>query len=123
MVTCIILGAGVAAILPAKAGGLGSTLNIFPAALSFTALTILSYSLCSKRILGWLKNRIIFVAHISYELYLIHGSLVTSALKFLFSNFNHNLVILLNFLVILPFAVLLAFLFSRLNKQLYRALL
>ena len=120
LLTSIILGGAIAAILSAKAGSFGSTLNIFPAALSFTALTILVYSLSSNPMLSRLRASIIFIGNISYELYLIHGFLLTATLRFLFSSYNSSLIIGLNFLLVLPVAIVLSLMFSRLNAKLYR---
>jgi peptidoglycan/LPS O-acetylase OafA/YrhL len=123
LLTCIILGGLMAGIFSAKGGNLGSTkLNVFPAALSFTSLAIYSYSICSNRILVWFRKCIIFVGNISYEVYLIHGFLATMALRFLFCAYNNNLIVALNFLIVLPVAIFSAFIFSILNKTLYRLL-
>lgn len=116
-----LIGGILAAILSIKGGSLGFTLNMFPAAISFVSLTILMYSLLSSStVFAKVRQYFVSIGHLSYELYLVHGVLATIAIKFIFLNMSQSMIIALNFLLVLPVALLIAFLFSKLNSRLYR---
>ncbi len=117
-----LVGSVLAAILSIKGGNWGFTLNMFPAAISFTSLTILVYSLISASHFTKISQGFVLIGNLSYELYLVHGLLATIAIKFIFLKMSHTTIIVLNFLLVLPAALLLAFLFSKLNSRLYRLL-
>ena len=116
-----LMGGILAAILSAKGGSLGFALNMFPAAISFVSLTILTYSLLSSvTVFAKARQGFVSIGQLSYELYLVHGLLVTIAVRYIFLNMSQAVIIGLNFLLVLPVALFIAFLFSKLNSRLYR---
>lgn len=108
-----IIGISTMAIMAMKGGRIGQTFNDIPAALGYTSLSALIFSITSKTIKP-LNRLLIFIGGISFELYLTHMVtfiLLTNLFEFIV---KIEADILVSLVGILPISTLLAYLLHKL---------
>ena len=115
-----LLGGFIVGILTLKGGSLGLAFNNFPAAISFTSLTIFLYHLVCHKPFKVIKQSILFISKISYELYLIHHFLLLLLLNII--NIDYSQIaptIAIKLLFIFPLAIAFSLAFSQINTRIY----
>ncbi len=114
-----ILGLFTMAYMKAKGGSLGETFNDVPASMGYVSLSSFIYSICQFQFKP-VKNLIVFIGQISYDLYLIHMVVFILLNHLLLSMTPLNVNLASSLLFIFPVSVLISILFAKASKLLYK---
>jgi peptidoglycan/LPS O-acetylase OafA/YrhL len=102
------------------AGDIGKVFNDVFSAIGFLYFSIFLYSALQNR-LTFLKRALIFIGHISYELYLLHMVIFLLVKDFLDNVISLHPSVVYSFLFVLPLAILMSVLFMRLTRRFYQS--
>jgi len=102
-----IVGISLMAFMAIKGGNLGRTFNDFPASIGYLGFSVVVYSMCLGRLM-FVRKFIVYIGHLSYELYLIHMIVYLLATAFLTAVIGLNSTIFISLLGVLPVAIILS---------------
>jgi peptidoglycan/LPS O-acetylase OafA/YrhL len=92
------------ALMALKGGRIGQTFNDIPASIGYASLAAFVFSI-SSTVLKPLKRFLIFIGHISYELYLVHMITYLLVNNMIIKIFHIESNIFISLFVILPFTI------------------
>lgn len=121
LVILTVSGIFLETVLALKGGNIGRTFNDIPASIGYTSLCIIAYSICSKRLLS-IKNIMIYVGKVSFELYLIH-IVIFILVHRVFIQFLKSSNIFISLLIYLPIALLFSWMLNLLLSTVKVAIL
>jgi peptidoglycan/LPS O-acetylase OafA/YrhL len=98
------------AAMALKGGRLGQTFNDIPASIGYVSLACFLYSIVSKYTIP--RKLFLFIGFVSYELYLTHMLVFQVAVKIIMPSLNIPVNIVISWFVLLPGALLFAYIFS-----------
>lgn len=108
LLACLsVAGIGAMALMAMRGGRLGQTFNDVPASIGYFCLSAFVYA-TGQNAFRVLNRMVIFVGHISYELYLAHMVVFALAYDFLTKAIGVHTNIFISVLCILPLSILIA---------------
>ena len=95
------------AFMALKGGAIGRMFNDFPASIGYLGFSVVTYAMCLGRLM-FVRRFVVYIGHLSYELYLIHMIVYLLVTAFLTTVFGLNSTIFISLLGVLPLAIFLS---------------
>ncbi|NJL57889.1 acyltransferase [bacterium] len=116
-----VLGISVMGVMAVRGGQMGQIFNDIPGFTGYLSLSILVYFICGN-VHSFVKEIVLFVGSLSYELYLIHGLVFELVNNFLRRGIGVDINIISSLFFVLPVSIFAAYFFMKVNQFIHKKL-